>query len=186
MATQTYTQLQDQIAALSARAEVVRKAEIVDVVAKIKEAIRSYGITSKDLFGTSSGPKSGSGNAKSGRSTKAKKTATSTVKFADGKGGVWTGRGPRPSWLRAALTAGKSIDDFRVESAGHKESATTKTASPVVQKKPTPTKKANKSKPERTIKYTDGAGKNWSGRGPKPAWVKDAIAAGKSLDDLKI
>ena len=186
MASQTYTQLQDQIVALSARAEALRKKESVDVIAKIKDAIRSYGITSADLFGTSSGLKSGSGATKGSRSTKAVKPVASAVKFADGKGGVWTGRGPRPNWLRDALTAGKSTDDFRVQSAGHNDAAAAKPVSPVVQKKPMPAKKVNKTKPESTIKFSGGAGKNWSGRGPKPAWLKDAIATGKSLDDFKI
>jgi DNA-binding protein H-NS len=35
-------------------------------------------------------------------------------------------------------------------------------------------------------KYTDGNGKTWSGRGKRPNWFKDALAAGKSLKDLEI
>lgn len=33
-------------------------------------------------------------------------------------------------------------------------------------------------------KYADDAGNTWSGRGRKPGWVKDALAAGRSLNDL--
>lgn len=33
-------------------------------------------------------------------------------------------------------------------------------------------------------KYADDAGNTWSGRGPRPRWVKDALASGKSLNDL--
>lgn len=33
-------------------------------------------------------------------------------------------------------------------------------------------------------KYTDEAGNIWSGRGPRPKWVKDALASGKSLNDF--
>ena len=32
--------------------------------------------------------------------------------------------------------------------------------------------------------YSDGAGNSWSGFGPKPGWLKDALAAGRTLEDL--
>ncbi len=36
-------------------------------------------------------------------------------------------------------------------------------------------------------KYQNAStGQTWSGRGIKPKWVAEALAAGKSLDDLKI
>lgn len=35
-------------------------------------------------------------------------------------------------------------------------------------------------------KYTDGAGRTWSGVGKRPTWFKDALAAGKSAEDLLI
>lgn len=37
-----------------------------------------------------------------------------------------------------------------------------------------------------TAKYTDGAGRTWSGVGKRPNWFKDAIAAGKQPEDLLI
>jgi DNA-binding protein H-NS len=33
-------------------------------------------------------------------------------------------------------------------------------------------------------KYADGNGNTWSGGGRKPKWVKEALASGKSIDDL--
>ena len=35
-------------------------------------------------------------------------------------------------------------------------------------------------------KYTDGAGRTWSGVGKRPNWFKDALAAGKAAEDLLI
>ncbi len=35
-------------------------------------------------------------------------------------------------------------------------------------------------------KYTDGAGRTWSGVGKRPTWFKDALAAGKTAEDLLI
>lgn len=34
--------------------------------------------------------------------------------------------------------------------------------------------------------HPDNPSLTWSGRGRRPGWVNDALAAGKSLDDLKI
>ena len=44
-------------------------------------------------------------------------------------------------------------------------------------------KAAGKKKPARTT-YRDDAGNSWSGFGPRPAWLKNGIAAGKSLQDF--
>jgi hypothetical protein len=33
-------------------------------------------------------------------------------------------------------------------------------------------------------KYSDGSGNTWIGRGPRPKWVKDALAAGRTLDEF--
>jgi DNA-binding protein H-NS len=48
----------------------------------------------------------------------------------------------------------------------------------------TPQKKGSKSEP----KYKNPAdpSQTWTGKGRKPNWVNDALAAGKSLDDMKI
>ncbi|RYF57513.1 MAG: H-NS histone family protein [Comamonadaceae bacterium] len=34
-------------------------------------------------------------------------------------------------------------------------------------------------------KYADGTGNEWSGRGPRPHWSRDALAAGRGLDEFK-
>jgi DNA-binding protein H-NS len=47
-------------------------------------------------------------------------------------------------------------------------------------------RKAAAKKPGGTAKYTDGAGRTWSGVGKRPNWFKDALAAGKQPEDLLI
>jgi DNA-binding protein H-NS len=32
--------------------------------------------------------------------------------------------------------------------------------------------------------YKDGAGHSWSGFGPRPAWLKEAIASGRTLEEF--
>ena len=34
--------------------------------------------------------------------------------------------------------------------------------------------------------YSDGAGKVWGGRGPRPQWLREALAAGKQLADFAV
>ncbi|RYF53202.1 MAG: hypothetical protein EOO27_26765 [Comamonadaceae bacterium] len=36
-----------------------------------------------------------------------------------------------------------------------------------------------------TAKYSDGKGNAWGGRGPRPAWLRNAIAAGRSLESFQ-
>jgi DNA-binding protein H-NS len=44
----------------------------------------------------------------------------------------------------------------------------------------------SKSKFGDTAKYRDAAGNEWVGRGPRPIWLREAIAGGKSLVDFAI
>lgn len=40
--------------------------------------------------------------------------------------------------------------------------------------------------PANPPKYADGAGKTWTGRGKRPAWFVEALAAGKTTEELLI
>ncbi|MDG0857496.1 hypothetical protein EXH46_27385 [Pelomonas puraquae] len=42
------------------------------------------------------------------------------------------------------------------------------------------------AKPTKAPKYGDGAGNTWGGMGKRPAWIHEALAAGKSLEDFLI
>lgn len=35
-------------------------------------------------------------------------------------------------------------------------------------------------------RYADGQGNAWGGRGPRPRWLRDALAAGKKLEDFQV
>jgi DNA-binding protein H-NS len=47
-------------------------------------------------------------------------------------------------------------------------------------------RKPTKSKSTRAPKYRDEAGNTWVGRGPRPQWLRDALAAGKALEDFAV
>lgn len=46
-----------------------------------------------------------------------------------------------------------------------------------------PAKKAPKS---RAAKYADGMGNAWGGMGPRPAWLREALEAGKALEEFLV
>ncbi|MCK7494819.1 MAG: H-NS histone family protein [Comamonadaceae bacterium] len=99
----TYAEIQAEIERLKAEAEVLRQQETADVIAEIKQSIKAYGLTAADLG-------LGQKTLRSGRATK----SAAKPAFADGTGNTWVGRGKRPEWLRAALAAGKTMDELRV------------------------------------------------------------------------
>jgi DNA-binding protein H-NS len=121
----TLQALNAQIAALQAKADEIRKKEVGEVVAKIKDAIAHYGLTAADLGLGSSAPKAAKvpGAARPGRKPgrkaagKAKNpTQTRAAKYTDGQGRTWGGIGKRPDWFKAALAAGKTPEDLLIKS----------------------------------------------------------------------
>ncbi len=111
-----------QIAVLQAKADAIRKQEVGEVVAKIKEAIAHYGLTAADLGLSASGttahktkntPKAGKPGRKP-RATTARKPARA-AKYTDSQGRTWSGVGKRPDWFKAALAAGKTAEELLVK-----------------------------------------------------------------------
>jgi DNA-binding protein H-NS len=173
---QTYKQIQKQIEQLQRQADALRNSEVQGVVDRIKVAIAHYGLTAAQL---GLGASQGLARPKKALSLSGK----SGAKFSDGNGNAWSGRGPRPLWLRDALTAGRSIDEFRVGSPRKSKPVSVDRASGETA---APTARRARKKAKRTAKtsYKDDAGNSWSGFGPKPRWLKAALDAGKSLEDF--
>ena len=167
---QTYKQLQKQIEQLQRQADALRDTEVKGVVDRIKVAIAHYGLTAAHL-GLDSMPRKAT-----------EKKAKSSAQFSDGAGNAWSGRGPRPRWLREALAAGRSIEEFKSGST-----VKSKLASAIDKSEPaTPAAKApgKKKRAPSKFHYSDGAGNSWTGRGPMPRWLKAAIDSGKTLQDF--
>lgn len=97
-----YLELKAQIEAMQAQLEEVRRGEIDEQVTDIKKKIAAFGITPDMLFS-----KDALGRPPA-RPTK--------VRFADGNGNTWGGRGFKPDWYTKALAEGKTPDDLRVTS----------------------------------------------------------------------
>jgi DNA-binding protein H-NS len=200
----TYQQIAHKIALLKVEAEKRRVQEKKGVVARIKDAIAAFDLTPQDLFG-GRGEKLG----RPGRARKAiaaRKSSKSkigrTAKFADGNGNEWVGRGPRPMWLRTALAEGKKLEDFAVGGAvapaavvARDEAAATATKKKMKRRRAAQGTaavrasmgtRASAKKGARAAAYRDAAGHEWGGRGPRPQWLRDALAAGETLEKFRV
>jgi DNA-binding protein H-NS len=83
--------------------------------------------------------------------------------------------GKRPNWLREAIAAGRSLEEFM-------GTAPTRPAANGVK----PTKPAKPKKRPTRVLFRDSAGNTWTGMGPRPRWLKDAIASGQSEESLRV
>ena len=59
-------------------------------------------------------------------------------------------------------------------------------ASQMAERKAIIARKAAATKPPAVAKFSDGQGNTWVGRGKRPQWLRDALAAGKQLSDFAI
>jgi len=113
--TKTYVQIQKQIETLQREADKLKRKEVDDVIAKIKEAIDVYGLTATDLGFGRGGARGGAAAKKRSRpAARGRARSTAAPKYRDEAGNTWGGRGPRPQWLREALATGKTLQDFAV------------------------------------------------------------------------
>jgi DNA-binding protein H-NS len=115
MAAASYQDLTRQIDELRRKAEQLREKEKPDVIRKIRAAIETYGITVDDLFGAEAKATRTTGKARknAGRTAPSKPTS-GQIRFRDGAGNEWVGRGPQPSWFKAALAAGMTREQLAV------------------------------------------------------------------------
>jgi DNA-binding protein H-NS len=185
----TYAQLTQEIEALRTRAEAVRQREKAGVVARIRDAIAVYGLTAEELgFGETAVPFVGgasSSKSKAAESTAATRTKT-TVKYRDDAGRTWTGRGPKPNWLKAAVASGRSLESFATHSGKARNGGSPPNGRSAATSPPEQGPKREKKKYKSAVKYRDEAGHQWSGRGPKPGWLTAALDGGKTLEQLAV
>lgn len=100
----TLQELLAQKEAIEREIELTKKRERADAIARVRSLMAEYGLTLADLGGKApaASPKA-SGGAKV--APKYRNAAT---------GDTWSGRGLQPNWLKAALAAGRKLDEFKV------------------------------------------------------------------------
>ncbi len=103
----TSAELFKQSDALRRQAEELKRKEIPEVVARIKEAIAHYGLTAQDLgLAAKAAKKSTESEVKEPSLKKSKTENPQSIKYRDEAGHAWSGRGPKPKWFKDALAAG--------------------------------------------------------------------------------
>jgi DNA-binding protein H-NS len=123
---QTLLEVREQIAKLQQDEARLKKVEAAGVISRIKVAIEAYGFAPEDLFDMDGYAKSRPSKAPSARTTPAAAPAptvaraatktkakpasqpSATARYADGAAKEWSGRGPRPLWLRSAIEGGRA------------------------------------------------------------------------------
>jgi DNA-binding protein H-NS len=104
----TLAQINAEIEKLKKQAEEIKSREVRGVIARIKEAIKHYGLTPRDLFGKAAETATAARKARGSK-------AAGVIRFRDEAGNSWTGRGKRPNWFKAAIAAGKVPEDLAVK-----------------------------------------------------------------------
>lgn len=111
--------IQMQIEKLQKQASEIKDREFDKTVQDIREKMKAFGITIKDLQAAPGGRK---GRSKAATKVKPKvgaaksKTAGATVaaKYRGPNGETWSGRGLTPRWLSSLLAQGKTKQDFAI------------------------------------------------------------------------
>lgn len=105
----TIAQIEAEIAKLHKQKDAIRAREVAGVIRRIRKAIEYYGLTAEELgFGP------GARGKRAASKTARKVPRKVAVKYRDGAGNEWSGRGRRPAWFVAALEAGRSIEELEV------------------------------------------------------------------------
>ena len=120
----TYQAVRAQIAKLEREAEELRRQELKNVIAQVRQAIADYGLTAADLGLTGRGRKAGGKAAGSRRSA-------GEAKYRDPKTGqTWTGRGRPPAWIANAKNRDAFLIDAPAAAPAPKKRAAAKKAAP--------------------------------------------------------
>lgn len=99
----TLSELLAQRESLDREIELAKKRGRADAIAQVRALMAEHGLTGADLgFGGKAGTRGGAGRK-------------APVKYRDAAtGDTWSGRGLQPKWLKAALAAGRRLEDFAV------------------------------------------------------------------------
>jgi DNA-binding protein H-NS len=105
MATTNLSELLNQKAALEKQIAEMQQNERSDAIAQVRSLMAQHGLSVADIASKAGGPKIS--GPKMGAKVAAKYRNPAT-------GDAWSGRGLKPKWLQAALSAGRSLSDFAV------------------------------------------------------------------------
>lgn len=99
----TLQDLLQQKEALEREIELTKKRDRAEAIARVRALMAEYGLTLADLGGRVAAAPARAAPGKV--PPKYRNTAT---------GDTWSGRGLQPNWLKAALAAGRKLDEFKL------------------------------------------------------------------------
>lgn len=141
--------------------------EYMELVERIQAALQPYGLTASQFFAMEyEAVRKHIENGGQAAPPPPRPRVPPKYRHPTNKTLTWTGRGNKPIWVVDYLDEGGDLDTLLID----KSKATRKPSRTI------PPKYRNPKNPEET----------WTGRGAKPVWVRDYIAAGRSLDNIKI
>ena len=95
-------QIQQQILELQKKAQEIAQAKRLPVLEDVKNKIKLYGFTAKELgFGSTE------------KNPDDKRSLPVAIKYRSGDN-TWTGRGRKPKWLEEKIATGAKLEDFAV------------------------------------------------------------------------
>ena len=112
--------IQSQIQKLQKQASEIRDREFDKTVQDIRDKMKAFGITVKDLQAPAPAGRKGRGKAAGPAKTKVAGAKTKTsgsvvaAKYRGPNGEAWSGRGLTPRWLSALSAQGKTKQDFAI------------------------------------------------------------------------
>lgn len=119
----TYQAVRAQIAKLEREAEELRRQELKNVIAQVRQAIADYGLTAADLGLVGRGRKAAVKKAGAAR------RSAGAAKYRDPKTGqTWTGRGRPPAWIASAKNREAFLIDAPAAAPAAKKRAVAKKA----------------------------------------------------------
>lgn len=165
-------QIESQIAKLQKEAQALKARDVAAAVAKVKALIAEHQLTADDI---------GLGKASAQAATRAPK-APKAPKAARPAAAGKTRRTRKGRAVAKADAATKTTKPAKAAKA-----AKAVKAAKVVNKRSAAGKRTQAAKGTLTtgvIKYRDDAGNAWTGRGKRPQWYLNALAAGKTPEQL--
>lgn len=146
----TYQAVRAQIAKLEREAEELRRQELKNIIAQVRQAIADYGLTAADLGFAGRGRKAVS---KTGTKATGSRRGAGVAKYRDPKTGqTWTGRGRPPAWIAEA----KNRDAFLIDAAAAAPAAKKRAVAKKAAAKPARSAKAKAAKATKSPKGRKG------------------------------
>ena len=106
----TLTDLIAQRSELEEKIKALTQTQRTEAIAQVRALMEENGLSLADL-----GSKARADEKGKAKLPQTPKTAQKVAaKYRDGAGNTWSGRGLQPRWLRAAIEAGKKIEDFAI------------------------------------------------------------------------